>query len=86
MTDNMLTHDLYHTLKDPRYLIVIDDIWNSEAWDDFKACFPDDKNESRLMLTTRLKDVALHAQSDGNPLCLRFLTAEKSFDLFTKKT
>lgn len=37
------------------------------------------------MLTTRLKVVASHAQSDGDPLCLRFLTEDESFELFRRK-
>ncbi|XP_063945344.1 putative late blight resistance protein homolog R1B-16 isoform X4 [Daucus carota subsp. sativus] len=85
MNDNMLAHVLYRALKGRRYLIVIDDVWSSSAWDDFKRCFPDDNNGSKIMLTTRFKDVALHAQSDGNPLCLRFLTEGESFNLFTVK-
>ncbi|KAL1823618.1 hypothetical protein DCAR_0311552 [Daucus carota subsp. sativus] len=86
MDDNMLAHHLYRALMGRRYLIVIDDIWSREAWDDFKNCFPDDKNGSRIMLTTRLKVIASHAQSDGDPLCLRFLTEDESFELFRRKT
>ncbi|KAL8102402.1 hypothetical protein AgCh_027042 [Apium graveolens] len=85
MNDDLLAHALYRALKVRRYLIVIDDIWSINAWNDFKRCFPDDNNGSRIMLTTRLKEVALYAQSDGNPLCLRFLTEEESFDLFKRK-
>ncbi|XP_017235747.2 putative late blight resistance protein homolog R1C-3 [Daucus carota subsp. sativus] len=86
MNNEMLALVLYRALKGRRYLIVIDDLWSSKAWDDFKSSFPDDNNGSKIMLTTRLKDVALHAQSDGNPLCLRFLTEVESFDLFRRKT
>ncbi|KAL1825287.1 hypothetical protein DCAR_0313426 [Daucus carota subsp. sativus] len=85
MNDNMLAHELYRALMDRRYLIVIDDIWSSEAWDDLKRCFPNDNNGSKIMLTTRLEEVALHAQSDGNPLHLRFLTEEESFTLLRRK-
>ncbi|XP_063945908.1 putative late blight resistance protein homolog R1B-16 [Daucus carota subsp. sativus] len=83
--ENMLAHDLYCALKGRRYLIVIDDLWSNKAWDDLKRCFPDDNNGSKIMLTTRLKDVALHAQSKGSPLSLRFLTEEESLDLFKQK-
>nr|XP_017239557.1 PREDICTED: putative late blight resistance protein homolog R1B-16 [Daucus carota subsp. sativus] len=85
MDDNVVAHHLYRALMGRRYLIVIDDIWSNEAWDDFKRCFPDDNNGSKIMMTTRLKDVALHAQPEGNPLCLRFLTEEESFDLLRRK-
>ncbi|WOG95003.1 hypothetical protein DCAR_0314305 [Daucus carota subsp. sativus] len=83
--DGMLAHDVYRALKGRRYLIVADDIWSNEAWDDLKRSFPDDNMGSRIMLTTRLKDVALHAQTDGHPLCLRFLTEKESIDLFGRK-
>ncbi|XP_074352180.1 late blight resistance protein R1-A-like [Apium graveolens] len=85
MNDNMLEHVLYRALMGRRYLIVIDDMWSCKAWDDLKRCFPDNNNGSKIMLTTQLNDVALHAQSDGNPFCLRFLTEEESFDLFRRK-
>ncbi|KAL1823617.1 hypothetical protein ACET3Z_010395 [Daucus carota] len=85
MDDNMLAHALYRALKGRRYLIVIDDIWSKEAWDDFQISFPNDINGSKILLTTRIKDVAVHAQPKGNPHCLRFLTEEESFDLFKKK-
>ncbi|KAL8108189.1 putative late blight resistance protein homolog R1A-3 [Apium graveolens] len=85
MNDNMLAHALYRALKGKRYLIVIDDIWTNEAWDDLQRSFPNDNIGSRIMLTTRLNDVALHAQPDRNPFCLRFLTEKESFDLLKRK-
>lgn len=41
-----------------RYLIVLDDIWSTEILNDFKPIFLDDNNGSRIILTTRLMDVA----------------------------
>ncbi|CAA2992527.1 late blight resistance homolog R1A-10 [Olea europaea subsp. europaea] len=49
---------LYRSLKGRRYLIVVDDLWEKEAWDDLKRLFPDDSNGSRVMFTSRLKNVA----------------------------
>ncbi|XP_073014609.1 putative late blight resistance protein homolog R1B-23 [Primulina eburnea] len=46
---------VYQSLIGRRYLIVIDDIWSTKAWDDFKMTFPDDGSGSRILLTTRLK-------------------------------
>ncbi|KAK1400793.1 NB-ARC domain-containing protein [Heracleum sosnowskyi] len=85
MNDTVLAHALYRALKGWRYLIVIDDIWSNKTWDDLKRCFPNDNNGSKIMLTTRLKDVALHAQPEGDPLCLRFLTEEESLALLRAK-
>lgn len=36
----------------------MDDIWDSCVWDDFRRCFPDDGNSSRILFTTRNKDVS----------------------------
>ncbi|KAL0417278.1 UNVERIFIED_CONTAM: Disease resistance protein RPP13 [Sesamum latifolium] len=52
------TQILWKSLKGRRYLIVLDDMWSTEFWDDLKRIFPDDVNGSRIMLTTRLLDVA----------------------------
>ncbi|XP_058114496.1 putative disease resistance protein At1g50180 isoform X2 [Magnolia sinica] len=75
-------------LNDKRYLVVLDDIWRREAWNALKDAFPDVNNGSRVVLTTRNKDVALHADPDprSRPHELRFLTNEESWDLFRKKT
>ncbi|CAI9112025.1 OLC1v1012393C1 [Oldenlandia corymbosa var. corymbosa] len=49
---------LYRCLKGKRYLIVLDDIWSIEAWNDLQKSFRDDKRGSRILITSRLHDVA----------------------------
>ncbi|OVA03769.1 Disease resistance protein [Macleaya cordata] len=69
-----------------KYLIVLDDIWNIEAWDGLKTAFPDEMNGSRVLLTTRNKNVALRADpSLDNIHELRFLNKEESWELFLQK-
>ncbi|GMP92799.1 hypothetical protein CsSME_00042881 [Camellia sinensis var. sinensis] len=47
--------------------------------------FPNDKNGSRLMCTSHLKELSMHASPDCHPHCLRFLTEEESWELLQQK-
>ncbi|KAH0714398.1 hypothetical protein KY284_007303 [Solanum tuberosum] len=58
MSDDQLIEIVYRGLKGRRFLIVIDDIWSTEARDQMQRIFPNDDNRSRILLTTRLKYVA----------------------------
>lgn len=51
-------------LLNKRYLILLDDIRHINKWDSVKYAFPNDKNGSRLMLTTRNTDVASASRAD----------------------
>ncbi|XP_073037615.1 putative late blight resistance protein homolog R1A-3 [Primulina eburnea] len=73
---------VYQCLIGRRYLIVIDDIWSTKAWDDFKMTFPDDGSGSRILLTTRLLDVASHARSSDAPVHqMNCLNNDQSWEL-----
>ncbi|KAK4341165.1 hypothetical protein RND71_039666 [Anisodus tanguticus] len=76
---------LRKSLKSKRYLIVLDDIWEDLAWDDLRLSFPDDRYGSRIILTTRLKQVAMQVKRYSEPYCLRFLTLAESWKLLQKK-
>ncbi|XP_031107866.1 putative late blight resistance protein homolog R1B-23 [Ipomoea triloba] len=81
-----LASQLRRKLLGQRYLIVIDDIWNTQAWDDIHRCFPEeDFNGSRILLTTRLKQVADYVSSGNNLYSMRFLNLNESWSLFYKK-
>jgi hypothetical protein len=75
---------LFKCLLRKRYLIVMDDIWNTEVWDEVRSAFPDDLNGSRILITSRIKEVASHASSTP-PYFLPFLDKDKSWELFSKK-
>ncbi|KAM3298930.1 hypothetical protein ACQJBY_040431 [Aegilops geniculata] len=49
--------------KDKRYLIVVDDVWTVTTWDAIRSKLPDNKNDSRVIVTTRIETVA--EASDG---------------------
>ncbi|XP_076944262.1 putative late blight resistance protein homolog R1B-17 [Bidens hawaiensis] len=76
---------LHKSLMGKRYLIDIDDIWSNEAWDVLKLYFPNGNTGSRILITSRLKDVALYAKSHGFIHQLEYLTEEESWELLCKK-
>ncbi|TMW82800.1 hypothetical protein EJD97_004800 [Solanum chilense] len=85
-SDDELMEIVYRGLKGRRFLIVIDDIWSTEAWDQMQRIFPNDDNKSRILLTTRLKYVADYVNCpDFPPHCKSFLSLEDSWNLFTEK-
>ncbi|CAH1425003.1 unnamed protein product [Lactuca virosa] len=84
-TDSQLHKMLHRSLYCQRYLIVIDDIWSKEAWDKLKLFFPDHNSGSRILLTSRLTEVAAHAKSHGLVHHLKHLTEEESWELLCGK-
>uniref|UniRef100_A0A2N9HGZ9 NB-ARC domain-containing protein n=1 Tax=Fagus sylvatica TaxID=28930 RepID=A0A2N9HGZ9_FAGSY len=83
-TDNELQKGLCRCLQGKRYLLVLDDIWENIAWDELKHAFPENSKGSRLLITSRIKEVALHAASP-HPYELPFLGENESWELFCKK-
>ncbi|KAI3462427.1 hypothetical protein Pfo_019090 [Paulownia fortunei] len=82
MAAESLGVELHKSLKGRRYLIVMDDVWNSIVWDDMRRYFPDDGNGSRILLTSRLKDVA---PPDSIIHALPFLSDDQCWDLLQQK-
>ncbi|CAL5427998.1 unnamed protein product [Camellia sinensis] len=82
-----LADELRGHLQTGRYLIVMDDVWTIEAWDHLKMAFPKNNNRSRILLTSRNTEVAIHANPDTNspPHPLRFLNEDESWELLEKK-
>ncbi|XP_011088084.2 putative late blight resistance protein homolog R1A-10 [Sesamum indicum] len=76
-----LADRLYKNLKGRRYLIVMDDVWDTKAWDDVKRFFPDDNNSSRVILTTRESEVAVYANPGSSIHHMSLLSPEASWDL-----
>nr|DAD24218.1 TPA_asm: hypothetical protein HUJ06_025681 [Nelumbo nucifera] len=86
LSDEELEKKLILYLKQRRYLVVVDDIWSVEAWDRLEHIFPKEMMGSRILLTTRKKDVARHADVERIPHELQPLTENESWELFCKKT
>ncbi|KAL3338785.1 hypothetical protein AABB24_027752 [Solanum stoloniferum] len=85
MTETDLENHLRGLLKGRKYLVVVDDVWQKEAWESLKRAFPDRNNGSRVIITTRNQDVAERADYRGFVHKLRFLSRKESWDLFCRK-
>ncbi|EYU17685.1 hypothetical protein MIMGU_mgv1a023037mg [Erythranthe guttata] len=75
---------VYGGLKDLRYFILLDDVWDQELCYELTELFPDNKNGSLVLITTRLQEVAECA----DPLTIfkiPFLNEKESWDLLRKK-
>uniref|UniRef100_M1BUB6 Rpi-vnt1 n=1 Tax=Solanum tuberosum TaxID=4113 RepID=M1BUB6_SOLTU len=82
-----LENNLRSLLKIKRYVILLDDIWDVEIWDDLKLVFPecDSKIGSRIIITSRNSNVVRYIGGDFSIHVLQPLNSENSFELFTKK-
>ncbi|KAL2905818.1 Disease resistance protein RPP13 [Bienertia sinuspersici] len=67
-----------------KYIIFLDDVWQTNMWDEVQAFFPNKNNGSRILITTRNTNVARHA-SPKEPHFLRFLNHRECWELFEKK-
>ncbi|KAF3630152.1 putative late blight resistance protein -like protein R1B-14 isoform 2 [Capsicum annuum] len=79
--DDILADKLRKNLIERRYLIVLDDMWDVNAWDDLRACFLGGRNSSRIIVTTRLEKVGVQVKCHTDPYYLPFLTTEESCKL-----
>uniref|UniRef100_A0ACD5WL58 Uncharacterized protein n=1 Tax=Avena sativa TaxID=4498 RepID=A0ACD5WL58_AVESA len=53
-----LIQNIREYLLNKRYFIIIDDLWDTSAWDIIKCAFPENNNGSRVLTTTRIYSVA----------------------------
>ncbi|KAL3619492.1 hypothetical protein CASFOL_037062 [Castilleja foliolosa] len=83
MSENELGSKLHKYLFGRRFLVVMDDMWSVEAWDEVQHFFPDNGNGSRIMVTTRLSELSSQLSNDRS-LHMNFLDEATSWDLFSK--
>ncbi|KAI8522360.1 hypothetical protein RHMOL_RhmolUnG0001100 [Rhododendron molle] len=77
--------NLSEFLSRKRYVIVIDDIWHTRAWDALKIGLPtNSENGSRIILTSRHTDVGVHVGGPNSVILLEPLDEETSRRLFYK--
>ncbi|XP_027157516.1 putative late blight resistance protein homolog R1B-17 [Coffea eugenioides] len=80
-----LAVEIRRVLLKNRYLIVLDDLWDIEAWNLLKRSFPNDANGSRILLTSRIHSLPLQLKHACEPYHLRQLTDKESWALLQNK-
>ncbi|XP_059632251.1 probable disease resistance protein RXW24L [Cornus florida] len=80
------TRELHQVLSEKKCLIVLDDIWEKGDWDILKSAFPIGKRScSKILLTTRNKELALHVNPHGLLHEPPLLTEGEAWELLQKK-
>ncbi|WMV31417.1 hypothetical protein MTR67_024802 [Solanum verrucosum] len=83
--DDDVVDKLRKKLYGHRYLIVLDDMWDTATFDELTRPFPELRKGSRVILTSPKKEVALHGKCHSDPLYLRLLRSEESWELLEKR-
>ncbi|KAG9141431.1 hypothetical protein Leryth_001872 [Lithospermum erythrorhizon] len=84
MSDEDLKEKLTKFLSQRRYLIVLDDVWTIQLWDEMSHCLPKNKNGSKILITSRIHEVASYASST-RPFSINLRNDDESWELFSKK-
>ncbi|RDX91545.1 Disease resistance protein RPM1, partial [Mucuna pruriens] len=82
-----LIDEVRNHLRHKRYVVLFDDVWNDKFWDDVEFAIVDDKNSSRILITTRYEKVAEFCKKSSFVQVheLKPLIEEKSLELFYKR-
>ncbi|KAI3838795.1 hypothetical protein MKW92_037115 [Papaver armeniacum] len=64
--ENYSNQKLCENLQGKKYLIVLDDVWDTDVWDALRSSFPHNNKGSIVLLTTRHKEVANYASSQSS--------------------
>ncbi|RWR74001.1 disease resistance protein RPM1-like protein [Cinnamomum micranthum f. kanehirae] len=84
MEGGHLVQTVINYLQNKRYVIVLDDAWETIDWNHIRVAFPNNRCGSRIMLTTRIRDVALSFEAE-NILFLEPLGEDDAWLLFCNR-
>ncbi|KAK4427719.1 putative disease resistance protein [Sesamum alatum] len=64
-----------------KFLIIMDDVWTVDAWDQIEAALPKSNRYGKILITSRYENVAWRANRERLPHRLRFLNQDESWEL-----
>ncbi|GAA0174944.1 antimicrobial response protein [Lithospermum erythrorhizon] len=89
LKDDELIEEVYRVQTTKKCLVVLDDIWSFDFWDQMKHAFPtgnsDHDSGSKVIITSRKREVAMPVNSSTFVYEPRFLNPEESWELLKKK-
>ncbi|XP_078154016.1 disease resistance protein RPP13-like [Carex rostrata] len=78
--------ELNKSMKERKYLIVLDDVWSINVWtDQLQAALPNANNGSRVLITTRFINIPEEIDRISKPHVIQPLNEEESKQLLLKK-
>ncbi|KAL4618482.1 hypothetical protein ACB092_06G013800 [Castanea dentata] len=82
-----LINNLRDYLQQKRYVVVFDDVWKIDFWEDIKHALLDNSKGCRIMITTRKWEVVNFCKKSSHVYAhqLQPLPPEKAWDLFCKR-
>ncbi|CAL5015591.1 unnamed protein product [Urochloa decumbens] len=85
MNYRSLVEALQGILSKKRYLVLLDDVWDADAWFEIRSAFVENGTRSRIIITTRSQDVANLAKST-RIILLKPLPEKEAWCLFCNTT
>ncbi|KAG6524288.1 disease resistance protein Pik-2-like [Zingiber officinale] len=87
MDETQLVKTVRDHLQGKRYLLVFDDVWRTQAWEGLSIALPPGKEGSRVIVTTRIEEVANISCSRNHRFIFKVspLSPELSWELFCRR-
>ncbi|XP_047971438.1 putative late blight resistance protein homolog R1B-14 [Salvia hispanica] len=76
---------IYKILRVKKHLIVFDDVWSGDIWNDMRHVLYHNDNGSRIVITTRITSVASYISSASPLHEMQFLKPDQSWKLLKEK-
>ncbi|XP_019157671.1 PREDICTED: putative late blight resistance protein homolog R1B-17 isoform X3 [Ipomoea nil] len=83
LDEAQIAEKLNTSLMGQKYLIFLDDIWTTAAWNAIQEYLPENFNGSRILVTTRFKEVAKYLSAD--PYHVKYQTLKDRWELISIK-
>ncbi|KAK6148283.1 hypothetical protein DH2020_019195 [Rehmannia glutinosa] len=83
MSDGHLVQTIRSHLEEKKFLIVMDDVWSAQDWDDLQVALPIRNRRSKILITSRQANLVRLPNSRNHHL--RFLNPEDCWKLLQSK-